>query len=118
MACPLSGSQIFRLLQLDSILHKGSTHPSLLHMNMAKHHRMAMIQILLLLRKHTAMGVRPLLLVNITGEVRTKSRDVFSIPPRECSELFTYYACNVENYVYKTCRTCDFAITYHFNLTF
>lgn len=79
MACHPSGSQIFRLPQLDSILRKGLTHPGHLHMGMAKLHRMAMIQMLLLLRKHTAMGIRPLLLVNITVEVHTKSRDELSI---------------------------------------
>ena len=71
-----SGSRIFRLPRLDSILHKVATHPSHLHMGIAKLHLMAMIQmLLLLLRKRTAMGVRPLLLGNIS-----KSLDLLSIP--------------------------------------
>lgn len=73
-----SGSQIFRLPQLESILHKVSTHPNHLHMGMAKLHLMAMIQ-MLPLHKRTAMGVRPFLLGNITVEVPTESRNLLSM---------------------------------------
>lgn len=71
------GSQIFRLPRQDSIRRKVSIHLSRLLTGMTKLHHMAMIQ-MLLLRKRTVMGVRPLLLGNIT--VGTKSRNLLSIP--------------------------------------
>ena len=58
-----SGSQIFRLPRRDCILRKVSTHPSHLHMGMAKLHHMAMIQM-------------PLLLGSITVEVPSDNCDL------------------------------------------
>lgn len=63
-----SGSQTFRLPQVDSILRKVPTRPNHLHLGMSKLRHMATTQ-MLLPHKHTATEVR--LLGNITVEVLT-----------------------------------------------